>query len=318
MRKENLETLLDSIYELEGLVHLAISRDDEPAMLPELIRRKSRELLEHATRATGEVISDLDKGVTAEKVVAETEVISEQPIIEDIPLADIPVIESELTVTTTEPAIAEPVIPAITKPVVEVSEPISEEVAAEIDESVPVVKEAEKTVEEVFQEVMPERPTVVQEVKVADPEQKVVVPEVKVVLPEVKVVVPEVKVVVSERDDITVSGKVTDSRQKVSDLKQSISAFREEMQVDKGEKETYKFDDFSEPRGRLVFSINDRYRFRRELFNGSDVDFNTTLSLVASMDDYEEAQDYFLDELQWDEKSPDVIDFLEILKNYFK
>ena len=301
MRKENLETLLDSIYELEGLVHLAISRDDEPAMLPELIRRKSRELLEHATRATGEVI-------------------------EDIPLADIPVIESELTVITPEPAITEPVMPAIaapvkpaiTEPVVEVSEPILEEVTAEIDESVPVVKEDEKTVEEVFPEVMPERPTVVQEVKVADPEQKVVVPEVKVVLPEVKVVVPEVKVVVSERDDITVSGKATDSRQKVSDLKQSISAFREEMQVDKGEKETYKFDDFSEPRGRLVFSINDRYRFRRELFNGSDVDFNTTLSLVASMDDYEEAQDYFLDELQWDEKSPDVIDFLEILKNYFK
>lgn len=309
MRKENLETLLDSIYELEGLVHLAISRDDEPAMLPELIRRKSRELLEHATRATDEVI-------------------------EDIPLADIPVIESELTVITPEPVIAEPVkpaitepvmptiaepvIPAIAEPVVEVSEPILEEVSAEIDESVPVVKETEKTVEEVLPEVMPERPTVVQEVKVADPEQKVVVPEVKVVLPEVKVVVPEVKVVVSERDDITVSGKATDSRQKISDLKQSISAFREEMQVDKGEKETYKFDDFSEPRGRLVFSINDRYRFRRELFNGSDVDFNTTLSLVASMDDYEEAQDYFLDELQWDEKSPDVIDFLEILKNYFK
>ncbi len=83
-------------------------------------------------------------------------------------------------------------------------------------------------------------------------------------------------------------------------------------------KETYKFDDFTEPRGRLVFSINDRYRFKRELFKGSDMEFNTTLSLVASMDGYEEAEDYFLNELQWDEKSPDVIDFLEILKNYYK
>ena len=91
-----------------------------------------------------------------------------------------------------------------------------------------------------------------------------------------------------------------------------------ENEVSRVENETYKFDEYTEPRGRLVFSINDRYRFRRELFNGSDVDFNTTLSLVASMDDYEEAEDYFLDELQWDEKSPDVIDFLEILKNYFK
>ena len=73
-----------------------------------------------------------------------------------------------------------------------------------------------------------------------------------------------------------------------------------------------------EPRGKLVFSINDRYRFKCELFNNSDADFNNTLAFVASMENYDEAEDYFLGELQWDPSSREVIDFLEILKKYFK
>lgn len=71
-------------------------------------------------------------------------------------------------------------------------------------------------------------------------------------------------------------------------------------------------------RGRLVFSINDRFRFKRELFGNSDADFNNTLALVASMEDYEEAEDYFAGELQWDKSRAEVADFLEILKKYFQ
>lgn len=74
----------------------------------------------------------------------------------------------------------------------------------------------------------------------------------------------------------------------------------------------------AEPRGKLVFTINDRYRFKRDLFGGSDADFNTTLALVASMDNYEEAEDYFLNELQWSLQNQETVDFLEILKKYFK
>lgn len=74
----------------------------------------------------------------------------------------------------------------------------------------------------------------------------------------------------------------------------------------------------SKTRGRLVFSINDRFRFKRELFGNSDADFNNTLALVASMEDYEEAEDYFAGELQWDKSRAEVADFLEILKKYFQ
>lgn len=74
----------------------------------------------------------------------------------------------------------------------------------------------------------------------------------------------------------------------------------------------------TDARGRLVFTINDRYRFKRDLFANSDAEFNTTLALVASMDNYEEAEDYFLGELQWNPQREEVVDFLNILKNYFR
>lgn len=70
--------------------------------------------------------------------------------------------------------------------------------------------------------------------------------------------------------------------------------------------------------GRLVFSINDRYRYRRELFGGVDADFNDALSRVAAMDSYDEAEEYFIDELQWDPERPEVVDFMAVLRNYFE
>lgn len=72
-----------------------------------------------------------------------------------------------------------------------------------------------------------------------------------------------------------------------------------------------------EDRGRLVFSINDRFRFRKELFNNSDIDFNNSLALVASMDDYEEAEDYFINDVGLNPSDDTVGDFLEIVKRYF-
>ena len=71
-------------------------------------------------------------------------------------------------------------------------------------------------------------------------------------------------------------------------------------------------------RGKLVFSINERFRFRNELFDKSDVDFNNTLALIASMEDYEEAEEYFLNEEGFNLNNPIVVEFLEIIKRYFK
>ncbi len=193
--------LLDCIYELEGLVHLALSRDDSPEALPELIARKGEELSQRAcgiARDTTTVVEIAAPAVVEEKV--------ETPA---------PVEAQEIVET---PA------PVEAQEIVEIPAPV--EIEENIAVSAPVVAE------------------------------KVVVPKPVSVSPE--------------------------------------------------------------PRGKLVFSINDRYRFKRELFNNSDADFNNTLAFVASMENYDEAEDYFLGELQWDPSSREVIDFLEILKKYFK
>ena len=71
-------------------------------------------------------------------------------------------------------------------------------------------------------------------------------------------------------------------------------------------------------RGKLVFTINERFRFKRELFGNSDADFNNTLALVASMENYDEAEDYFLNEEGLNIDNPAVRDFLDIIKKYFK
>ena len=70
--------------------------------------------------------------------------------------------------------------------------------------------------------------------------------------------------------------------------------------------------------GKLVFSINEKYRFKKELFNNSELEFNNTLVLVASMEDFEEAEDYFINDLGWNTATPEVKDFLEIIRRYFK
>lgn len=63
-----------------------------------------------------------------------------------------------------------------------------------------------------------------------------------------------------------------------------------------------------------AFTLNDKFRFRRELFNGDDEDFADTLSLLAHMPSYDEAVDYLTNDLLWDKRNPNVEDFFAILK----
>lgn len=66
-----------------------------------------------------------------------------------------------------------------------------------------------------------------------------------------------------------------------------------------------------------AFCINDRFRFRRELFGNSDAEFNAAMDLVATMDDYEEAEAYFFVDRGWNPEQPEVMDFMAIIHNYF-
>ena len=68
---------------------------------------------------------------------------------------------------------------------------------------------------------------------------------------------------------------------------------------------------------RQAISLNDRYRYRRELFGNSDSVMNETLNLIEAMHSFDEAEDYFYNDLQWEHDSPEVADFMVIIKNHF-
>jgi hypothetical protein len=223
MNKENLNRLLDSIYELEGLVHLALAREDIPESLPLLIARKGEELSRHAKKAVC-ATSGNDAGY---KPASETETESQSTTAQEMAP------DFECKPETESSPVLEPVPEFDPEPLFE---PVQ---GAEPEPLFQPVEEPEP--EAVFKSQMPDS--------------------------------------------------------------EDVSSFT---------------NGICEPRGRLVFSINDRYRFKRELFNNSDADFNNTLAFVASMEGYDEAEDYFIGELQWDSKRQEVIDFLEILKKYFK
>lgn len=65
-----------------------------------------------------------------------------------------------------------------------------------------------------------------------------------------------------------------------------------------------------------AFSINDRFRFKRELFNNSDRKFDNALAVVAGMESYDEAEDYFYGDLDWDPDNSEVAAFMEIVSKY--
>ena len=68
---------------------------------------------------------------------------------------------------------------------------------------------------------------------------------------------------------------------------------------------------------RKAFSLNDHFRFRRELFSNSDPEMTETLNLVETMASYQEAEEYFYNDLGWDPDNEDVADFMAIIKKHF-
>lgn len=65
-----------------------------------------------------------------------------------------------------------------------------------------------------------------------------------------------------------------------------------------------------------VFTLNDKFRFRRELFGNSNAEFTRALDLISVMHHPEEAEDYFYTDLGWNPENDDVKDFMRIIRSY--
>lgn len=68
---------------------------------------------------------------------------------------------------------------------------------------------------------------------------------------------------------------------------------------------------------RQFFTINDRYRFRRELFGNSDTSMADLLNMIEAMSSVTEAQDYVYSDLEWDPDNEEVQEFMTIVTRYF-
>ena len=68
---------------------------------------------------------------------------------------------------------------------------------------------------------------------------------------------------------------------------------------------------------RNAFSINDKFRFQRELFGNNATEMTDAINLADAMNSYAEAEEYFYEDLGWDKESEEVIEFMKIIKNHF-
>lgn len=63
-------------------------------------------------------------------------------------------------------------------------------------------------------------------------------------------------------------------------------------------------------------TINDRFRFRRELFAGDDAAMSEAINRISEMGTLSEADDY-LSSMPWESDSEAVSEFMTILSNHF-
>ncbi len=68
---------------------------------------------------------------------------------------------------------------------------------------------------------------------------------------------------------------------------------------------------------RKAFSLNDRFRFRRELFGGDEARMNKALSDLNDLHSYEESVTYLQQELKWIPEDESVTDFIKLLEKRF-
>lgn len=68
---------------------------------------------------------------------------------------------------------------------------------------------------------------------------------------------------------------------------------------------------------RRLFTVNDLYRFRRELFGNSDSDMADTINLLSAMNSMAEVEDYVYDDLGWSHDNDEVVDFMTIVGRAF-
>lgn len=65
------------------------------------------------------------------------------------------------------------------------------------------------------------------------------------------------------------------------------------------------------------FSLNDRFLYARELFDGNMKMFDSTLKNLEGVSDFTAIEDYFYNELEWDRENEHVKSFMDTIASKF-
>lgn len=310
----NIEELITINYELEGLLYLAMHRgDDTPKEVWSLISDKIKSLNEGISPAVED--DDVDTDDTPDNAVIsccdETDVTAdeqpeiEEPEIKEEPENQEPTAQDEEPESEEEPEIsltenqeekleedtAESSQPQLTI-IGESTEELPEHCNAEPEAPCSDIEQEPSTEPEPIAEPMPETTVEIETVE-PEPEEEEE-PELKEE-PELEEMQeePEEEEIVMPQDDTT----DTDDEEPIR-LDEKLA--RENSR-----------------NLRKAFSLNDMFRFRRELFGNSATEMTDTLNLVEAMSSLSEANDYFYNDLEWDASNPEVQDFMDIIAKHF-
>lgn len=278
----SLEQLLKQVLELEGLILVAQKRGDEtPSMVYQLIGEKAAEIGTFAPAPA-----------PAAKPANENAI---EALPDDEPDDDITVefVDEDSAESTEEPETAAEPQPEPELPAEQEVEPEEEAVVVE-----PIVEEAPE------EEIAAEEEIATEEEIAADEE-----------------IVAEEELSEEEEADVEPVEEVGEEADttEIGDDAEPITA--DDFVNDEEDEEAMRLDEALQRNMskdlRHTFSLNDRYRYRRELFGNSDSVMNDTLNLIDSMSTFDEAEDYFYNDLEWEHDSPEVADFMVIIKNHF-
>ncbi len=87
----------------------------------------------------------------------------------------------------------------------------------------------------------------------------------------------------------------------------------DDRSVEALEKEDEPYHTILHPTLLQAFTLNDRFRFTRMLFNGDSEDFSETVNLLAQLPTKEDAHDYLINDLMMDPGDEVVKEFLSFI-----
>lgn len=310
----NIEELITINYELEGLLYLAMHRgDDTPKEVWSLISDKIKSLNEGISPAVenDDVDTDDTPGNAIISCNDEADVTAdEQPEIEEPEIKEEPE-NQEPTAQDEEPESEE-------EPEISLTENQEEELEEDTAES----SQPQLTIIGESTEELPEHCNAEPEAPCSDIEQELSTePEpIAEPMPETTVEIETVEPEPEEEEEPELKEEPEPEEEQEEPEYEEIVMPQDDT-TDTDNEEPIRLDEKLARENsrnlRKAFSLNDMFRFRRELFGNSATEMTDTLNLVEAMSSLSEANDYFYNDLEWDASNPEVQDFMDIIAKHF-